>query len=313
MRTKDNYHQLNYQDNLKHYRDFAAGGKSEAMARTWLETGTVDAWRHHRMYRALDPLLETEQGTWLTIGDGRYGKDSKYISDRGGDATATDLDDSLLKEARDLGFITKFSRENAESLSFQDASFDYILCKESYHHFPRPALALYEMLRVASNGVVLIEPNDQYIGYSFIRNIFFKVFNRLLSLVNKEIPKHAFEPFGNYIYSISQRELEKVAMGMNYSQLAFKGLNDFYEHGVEFEEATEKSKSFRRIKARIFILDLLARLRIIDHVILVAIIFKRPQSTVLLERLKQDGYAVVELPVNPNPHGREPAEMAPDL
>lgn len=306
MPTRDNYHQLNYQDNLKHYRDFVAGGKSEAMARTWLETGTVDAWRHHRMYSALDPLLETEEGTWLTIGDGRYGKDSKYISDRGGDATATDIDDSLLKEARDLGFITKFSKENAESLSFQDASFDYVLCKESYHHFPRPSLALYEMLRVASKGIVLIEPNDQYICHSFTRNIFFKLCNKLLSLVNKEIPEHAFEGFGNYIYSISRRELEKVAMGMNYSHVAFKGLNDFYEHGIEFEKATGESKSLRKIKVRIFVLDLLAKLRIIDHVILIAIIFKQLQSRELLELLKRDGFDVVELPTNPNPHGREP-------
>lgn len=313
MPTKDNYHQLNYQDNLKHYSDFAIGGKSEAMARTWLDSGTVDAWRHCRMYSALDPLLEAGSGTWLTIGDGRYGKDSKYISDRGGDVTATDIDDSLLKEASDLGFIKKFSRENAEALSFQDASFDYILCKESYHHFPRPALALYEMLRVASKGVVLIEPNDQYIDYSFTRNIIFKVINGLLSLVHKDIPKHSFEGFGNYIYSISRRELEKVAMGMNYSQLAFKGLNDFYIDGVEFEQATKKSKLLRKTKVKIFILDQLVKLRIIDHVILVAIIFKQPQSRKLLERMKQAGFEVVDLPANPNPHGREPVEMASDL
>ena len=59
--------------------------------------------------------------------------------------------------------IKNYKIENAENLSFEDKTIDFILCKESYHHFPRPMVALYEMLRVARNGVLLIEPNDAYI------------------------------------------------------------------------------------------------------------------------------------------------------
>lgn len=40
----------------------------------------------------------------------------------------------------------------------QDDAFDYVLCKDSYHHMPRPMIALYQMLRVARRAVVLIEP-----------------------------------------------------------------------------------------------------------------------------------------------------------
>ena len=298
------YHELNYQDNSLHYREFSAGSKNEAQARTWLDPDTVDAWRHRRMYCALDPLLETESSTWLTIGDGRYGKDSRYISEKGGDVLATDIDDTLLNEAREIGFISKFRKENAESLSFGDAAFDFVFCKESYHHFPRPMLALYEMLRVASRGVVLIEPNDQYIGYSVSRNIFIHLISRLLSLVHKRIPLHSFEEFGNYVYTISRRELEKTALGMNYRYLAFKGVNDSYEHGVEFEKIAENGRLLKKLKLKIFLRDLLSKLRIIDYGMLVAIIFKQSPSEALLKRLTHEGFIVVELPENPHSHGR---------
>jgi ubiquinone/menaquinone biosynthesis C-methylase UbiE len=303
MPNKNNYHELNYQDNSLHYRDFIAGGKSVDMARTWLDADTVDAWRHRRMYCALDPLLEEESSSWLTIGDGRYGKDSRYISEKGGNVLATDIDDSLLKEAKDIGFIAKFSKENAESLSFGDATFDYVFCKESYHHFPRPMLALYEMLRVASKGVVLIEPNDQFFSYSVFRNISVQMIDRLLSLLHKGIFRHSFEEFGNYVYTISRRELEKAALGMNYRYLAFKGLNDSYLHGAEFEKASENGRILRKIKAKIFLLDLLVRFRLVDYGMMVAILFKEAPSESLWKQLEHNGYDLIELPENPNSHG----------
>lgn len=302
MSKNKDYYELNYEDNTRHYKDYAHGGKSESHAKTWLDPDTVDAWRHGRLYSALNPLLETEQATWLTIGDGRYGKDSRYICEKGGDVTASDIDDRLLNEAHKIGFISKFSKENAESLSFGDSTFDYVFCKDSFHHFPRPMLALYEMLRVASRGVVLIEPNDRFISYSLVRNIFTPVINRLLSFVGRGIDKFSFEEFGNYVYPISQRELEKVALGMNYRYLAFKGINDSYLYGVEFEKVSENDRLFRKVKFKILVQNLLVRFRISDTVMLAAIIFKQPPSVELTSRLQKDGFELVELPVNPYAH-----------
>jgi SAM-dependent methyltransferase len=48
-----------------------------------------------------------------------------------------------------------FQKENAEQLSFEDESFDFVLCKEAYHHFPRPMIALYEMIRRRCRLIVL--------------------------------------------------------------------------------------------------------------------------------------------------------------
>lgn len=304
MADSKGYKELSYQDNSTHYGLFAAGAEHESRAKSWLDPDTVDAWRHGRMYAALDPLLQVDSSaTWLTVGDGRYGKDARYISQRGGDVVATDLDDTLLAEAKDKGYISKFSRENAESLSCADQSFDYLLCKESYHHFPRPMLALYEMLRVASKGVVLIEPNDRFISYSVLRQGATFFIGKILSLLNKEMPRHCFEDFGNYVYAISRRELEKVALGLNYRYLAFKGINDHYLPGVESEKYSQAGPLFKKLKRRIMLRDLLAKLRIVDYDLLAAIVFKQAPSDALLQRLADAGYTLVCLPENPSPHG----------
>lgn len=304
MADRREYHQLNYLDNARHYEHYAAGARHEMQAKSWLDPDSVDAWRHDRMYAALDPLLQSgEAASWLTIGDGRYGRDSRYISRHGAQVLATDLDDTLLQEAIKAGQISSCSKQNAESLSFADESFDYVLCKESYHHFPRPMLALYEMLRVASRGVILIEPNDRFIPESALRQVAVSIIGRFLSLLHKELPRHGFETFGNYVYAISRRELEKVALGMNYRYLAFKGINDAYIEGVEFEKASEEGRLFRKLKRRIKLRDLLTRLRLVDHDLLASVIFKQTPSESLRRSLKDAGYQLVELPRNPNPHG----------
>ena len=101
----------------------------------------------------------------MTVGDGRFGKDAHVVQSKDPSARvhATDISDMLLREAAATGYIKSFSRENAESLSFGDGEFDFVLCKESYHHFPRPMIALYEMIRVAGTGVILMEPTDPYV------------------------------------------------------------------------------------------------------------------------------------------------------
>ena len=68
------------------------GGEKEAHAKTWFETDTVNAWRHQRMYKLLDPIIDADKNAqWLTVGDGRYGKDGNYIQQRGCDVLVTDL------------------------------------------------------------------------------------------------------------------------------------------------------------------------------------------------------------------------------
>ncbi|MCP5420298.1 MAG: class I SAM-dependent methyltransferase [Gammaproteobacteria bacterium] len=289
-----------YQRHLEHFREYTKNGAKAAHARIWFDKDSVDAWRHQRMYQTLNPLLVTEpQAKWLTVGDGRYGKDAKYIEENGCNALATDISEYLLKEAKDIGYITNYKIENAESLSFQDSTFDYVFCKESYHHFPRPMLALYEMMRVAKKGVVLIEPNDPYIVGRYSVVLFKNLKDIIKKVLKKDINKHGFEESGNYVYSISRREVEKAALGLNYKTVAFKGINDAYISGVEHEKILDNGPLQKKVKRLIAIRNFLCKLGFFDYGLLASIIFKKEPSPKLLQQLVVEGYEIVQLPNNP--------------
>ena len=221
MNPKPNFNEISYDRHTKTYEKFSIDGEEEALAKTWFETDTVDAWRHQRMYKLLDPIIDADKNAkWLTVGDGRYGKDGNYIQQKGCDVLVTDISSNLLKEAKDIGYISKYKQENAESLSFQDDEFDYVFCKQAYHHFSRTMLALYEMLRVARKGVILIEPND--------------------ICINEELSKVFFR--------------------------SLKNINN---------------------------------IKLMDYVILGAIIFKRKPAKELLQQLVNRGYRIIHLSKNP--------------
>ena len=299
MKSEESY-QLSYKSHEKHLNEYAHGEAMENHGKTWLETDTVDAWRHTRMYKTLDPLLEMyPDATWITVGDGRYGKEAQYIQAKGLKVLATDISDVLLKEAKEDGYIKAYSKENSESLSFTDNEFDFAFCKESYHHFPRPMIALYEMLRIVKRGVVLIEPNDSYVTASILEIPLRNLKNFVKMKLRKRSMMHEFEESGNYLYRISKREIEKVALGMNFKTVAFKGINDYYVQGIENEKVAEHGKLLRRVMTLITMQDILSKLRLLQYGLLVAIIFKDKVEQSLKSRLLTHGYEVISLPENP--------------
>lgn len=281
---------------------------------TWKRFDTIDAWRHKRMYDAVLPLIKGYPSSkWLTIGDGRYGTDANYLLRNSvQNVLATSIADTLLKKSKDEGFITEYKVENAESLSFKDNSFDFVFCKESYHHFPRPMIAFYEMLRVASTAVIIIEPNDVNLKIlkesktvvkpknkiqltkDFIKDIF--GFNRYE--YNSYSP-NGFETVGNYIYSVSEREFEKAALGLNLPLVAFKGINDYYEEGVEYQTTMDETPLFNQIKNAIAAMDADCEKSNKPYNILVSVIFKITPAENIMNELHCAGFKVDRLPRNP--------------
>lgn len=167
---------------------------------------SVDNWRHTRMLNSTRPLVATyPKATWVTVGDGRYGSDAAYLHSRGAAVTATTLTDERLRIAHERGFIPAYQAENAERMSFPDESVDFVLCKEAYHHFPRPPVALYEMLRVARRAVVLIEPIDN--------PRLLDAAKRLVKRLIRGDRETQFEPSGNFLYRLSLHEMEKADDG----------------------------------------------------------------------------------------------------
>lgn len=300
--------QASYQREQANYDAYAPGGPKAEMADAWFDPGdaggtiTVDHWRHRRAFARLDPLIRAfPQAAWLTIGDGRCASDAQYLKRRGASAIATDISGTLLAEAFRRGVIDQYRVENAEQLSLADESVDLVLCKEAYHHFPRPMLALYEMLRVARVAVVLHEPLDRFLHSPFPEaawNWLKSLPLRFAARYKRDIP-FRFEPTGNFIYTLSRREVQKAAMALDLPFLAFAEMNDCYIEGVETEPAVEGNALFGRVRRRIRQLDTLCRLRIRQGQILTAVIFKQMPDAGAQDELRRAGYEIQRLPLNP--------------
>lgn len=297
--AKSQEHQQ-YASQASVYDRFAKGGREEALAKTWFDKTTVDAWRHERMYDALQPIVHNYPGScWLTIGDGRYGCDAAHLAGKGMKVLATDIGDTLLQEALASGHISACRKENAELLSFPDGAFDFVLCKESYHHCPRPMVALYEMLRVASQAVVLIEPNDYMVNQTWAERATDGLLSAVKRLLRRASAAQEFEEAGNYVYRVSQREIEKAALGLGLRYVAFKGINDHYMAGVEHEKMAANGPLFRKVRSRIRFKNVLCQFHLRQYDLLATVIFKVDIDDGMKAGLAEQGYRVVELPKNP--------------
>jgi len=156
-----------YQHQIDHLKKYP-----EDRCKLMLNHSTINRWRQERIYHIIDPLLKMfPDSEWLTVGDFYYGTDAQYIRSKGFKVVASDVDDHFLKKGKEIGYIDNYSKENVESLSYSDGQFDFVLCKETLHHLPRPYIGLYEMLRVSKIGIVVIEPYDRFINASPIEKL----------------------------------------------------------------------------------------------------------------------------------------------
>ena len=254
---------------------------------------SVDCWRHDRMLRSVLPLIEAfPQATWATIGDGRYGSDAFFLKRHGADVLATSLTDSNLRIAQERGYIDKFQAENAERLSFKDGSFDFILCKESYHHFPRPAIAFYEMVRVTRVGIVLIEPIDGSL----------RLLDRGKDVVKRVLRgdrTSQFETSGNFLYRVNVREIEKMMTAIAGAAVAIKRFNDFYHPRLALQNSAGTTFGLLATKAGIALQNALCRAQLMNYGLGVIVVFRfRPPDSVE-HVLQANGFRVIHLPQNP--------------
>lgn len=289
--------EVSYERHEDHYD--ADSGEYDTVAER-LDRDTVDAWRHHRMYETVTPILNSDPDSrWLTVGDGRYGSEAQFLSENGVEALPTDISTNLLEAAESAGYIDEYSKENAESLSFDEGAFDYVLCKESYHHFPRPMVALYEMLRVARKAVVLIEPEDSHVERTLRQRLFHRVVDTLTGSLPSGLRRNDFEQSGNYKYTISRREMEKVALGLNHEVIAFRGINDAYISGVENELMSENGPAQRQVRRRIRLKNVLCKIGLMSNSLLTVVLFPSPPSSTVKKALSKNSFELVNLPENP--------------
>jgi hypothetical protein len=182
-----------------------------------------DTRRHHEMLAIGMQLLQPLPiANCLSIGDSRARDAAFAKSFFGCHAIASDLNTSQLKPAVLDGFVDEVRDIDVEAIPFADNSVDLIIAKETFHHWPRPFLGLYEMIRVARQAVLLIEPFDccpiQPTPY-----------------VEDGQFEDSYEAIGNYKYQLSLREVLKAAWAMGLPAVAAMGFNDPYAQNQPFE------------------------------------------------------------------------------
>ncbi len=292
----DPFHEISYRFHRENWKAISEDRNFRALVESWFDTSSADYWRHRRMYEAARYLTQWTDGQWLTIGDGQYGLDSVRLRECGVQSVLpTDIADASLRESKSRGIISDYRVENAEHLSFAGDSFDYVFCKEAFHHFPRPFLAFYEMLRVARKGVILVEPQDQI--SSPLRQAIYLV-SRLIGR-QRHFDQNRYEDSGNYIYSITRRDIEKTCLAVNLPCFAFKGLTDRYVKGGEFAPASFSSPKFLYMRTVIVLHDWLVRLGLSRHNVLMCCVFKEQPPAEVRRCFVQNGWRIVDLPRNP--------------
>jgi SAM-dependent methyltransferase len=279
-----------YSNHMEH--EFAAS-KEMGLPDCYVDPQSIGAWRHQRMRKEVLPLLEAyPHGKWMTIGDGDFGSDAHFLRVHGADVLATSLTDSTLVIAQQKGFIGEFKSINAEEIHLPDASYDFVLCKESYHHFPRPPIALYEMLRVARKAVVLLEPQEASR----------RLLNRVKDMIKTRLrgqKSAVFEPCGNFIFRVNVREMEKMMTALGYPAIAVEEFNDFYY--ARLSRAKYSRTGFATLFTKVVIAaqDILGFLRILDYGGACIILFKEAPESRLVEQLHRHGFRIHCLPNNP--------------
>lgn len=275
--------------------------RNEAIER-WIrerKEGTINDWIHQRLLGLTAPFT-TAPKTWLTVGDG-YGFDANYFYAKGLDVTATDIAGTFLPISKAYGVLEKYCLENAEHLSFVDESFDYVFCKEAFHHFPRPYLAVYEMLRVAREAVILVEPHDPISKMPLLlamRNLLDRRDTTTLQKYWKN--RYSHEEVGNYVFKLSEREMDKLANGIGLPAVAFKGINNnYYDPTTGPEKADDSSPAFRKIKRKLAFHNILTKLSLMPSQVLCAVIFKQMPSEAVRASMKKEGFAFHVFPPNP--------------
>ena len=193
-----------------------------------------DTKRHHEMLKSVNPfIIASNCSTVLTVSDNLC-REAAYIKKLVScHAIASDLKIGQdMQTAVDEGYVDKVISADIEKLPFDTNSIDLVFAKEAFHHWPRPMLGLYEMLRVAKKCVVLIEPSDNPVASSETN----------LGINYRD----AYENVGNYKYQVSIREIMKSAWSLYLPAVAFSGFNDPYKKPYSFDDWLVKKRELDR-------------------------------------------------------------------
>ncbi len=167
------------------------------------------------------------------------------------------------------------------------------------HHLQRPYLAIYEMLRVARQGVVLVEPHYRFPStiFAVMRQTIRRWFRREGTDTPVLLPRMTYEECGNFLYRFNPYELTQCALAMGIPAVAFR----FCHHYGGCKDGTVRgdvAEQWFRRKQRAFAWK--DRIKGQQHRALVCFIFfKNGIDAALQRRLRWHGYHIPALKQSP--------------
>jgi SAM-dependent methyltransferase len=257
--------------------------------------GSMDFRMHERMMDLIRPIITAyPEAHWLTIGE--EGQDGWMLRQRGAAAvTASSLSDVRLQKAAELGFLPGMPVRalNAEHLDCADAAFDLVLCRQAYHHVRRAPLAFYEFMRVSRRGFVLIEPIE-----GPRRPLEFARALAKMALRHRSPIYDLFEPSGNYIYRVSERDVFRMLTALQVPWFAIKTFNTFY---LRWLAAQPRSSLLARAiyNLGVGLQDFLCLCRLMNPGLCIAFVPTEEDPRRAREVLEKARFRIVETPKNP--------------
>lgn len=174
--------------------------------------------RDRRLDRALRILSDNTQLDMATqrvlVVCGGVGGEGTYLRKAGfADVTVSDFSPEALERCRRFDPLLKTLLIDAEGMDLPDSSYDIVLAQDGLHHLPRPAVGLTEMLRVARQAVVVIEPHTGLVAR--------------IAGTEWEVQGQAV----NYVFRWNRLLLEQCTRSFLLSQGAKVVVNRIWDHG----------------------------------------------------------------------------------
>lgn len=138
------------------------------------------------------PINFKDKNVLISCGGGD-GFEIVKMESLGGRITVSDISPDAIKEIKKRWPKMKTIIADAERLPFKDNSFQIGLVKDGLHHLVKPEEGIKELLRVCSEGVMIIDFNESFLT-RFASNIGLS-------------PK--FEEAGNHNFRFSREKLKK--------------------------------------------------------------------------------------------------------
>ena len=158
-------------------------------------------------------------------------------------ATITNVDRQF---SPDVFAPYSWDSQNAETLTYADSSFDFVVSHSGLHHCRSPHRALLEMYRVARKGILVFEPRDGLLLRIGVKLGFGQDYElaavrcneaRCGGVTNSVIP--------NYVYRWTKREVEKAVQ--SYAPETKHRFGYFYALRIPKGALSLKRKFYLRI------------------------------------------------------------------